>query len=136
MQDERKISHLDGVGRSVVGISLLPAFGTLYQRLTLLESMRFKAAHPDSDAAGKMDSTDEIEMSEREQREEDAASVTTGADLRLQDATTTRKSADIRGVNDVLSDSDLEKEGVGKGEMGDEIADPPHLKELLDYVNK
>lgn len=37
-----KISKVDGVWRIVVGISLIPAFGTLYQRLTLPESTRFQ----------------------------------------------------------------------------------------------
>ena len=35
-------SKVDGVWRIVVGLSLIPAFGTLYQRLTLPESVRFK----------------------------------------------------------------------------------------------
>ncbi|PSS38138.1 hypothetical protein PHLCEN_2v45 [Hermanssonia centrifuga] len=33
---------VDGVWRIVIGLSLIPAFGTLYQRLTLPESKRFK----------------------------------------------------------------------------------------------
>ncbi|KAJ2918743.1 hypothetical protein MD484_g1647, partial [Candolleomyces efflorescens] len=37
-----KISKVDGVWRIVVGISLIPAFGTLYQRLTLGESTRYE----------------------------------------------------------------------------------------------
>ncbi|KAI3603323.1 inorganic phosphate transporter [Moniliophthora roreri] len=35
-------TKLDGVWRIIVGVSLVPAFGTLYQRLTLPESARFK----------------------------------------------------------------------------------------------
>ncbi|KAF7357126.1 MFS inorganic phosphate transporter [Mycena sanguinolenta] len=42
MNDEGKTSKVDGVWRIVVGVSLIPAFGTLYQRLTLPESDRFK----------------------------------------------------------------------------------------------
>ncbi|CAK5268011.1 unnamed protein product [Mycena citricolor] len=41
MLDEGKTSKVDGVWRIVVGISLIPAFGTLYQRLTLPESTRY-----------------------------------------------------------------------------------------------
>ncbi|KAF7354234.1 MFS inorganic phosphate transporter [Mycena venus] len=44
MNDEGKTSKVDGVWRIVVGLSLIPAFGTLYQRLTLPESERFKEA--------------------------------------------------------------------------------------------
>jgi PHS family inorganic phosphate transporter-like MFS transporter len=42
MNDEHKTSKVDGIWRIVVGVSLVPAFGTLYQRLTLPESTRFK----------------------------------------------------------------------------------------------
>ncbi|KAJ7921192.1 major facilitator superfamily domain-containing protein [Mycena leptocephala] len=44
MNHEGKTSKVDGVWRIVVGVSLIPAFGTLYQRLTLPESDRFKEA--------------------------------------------------------------------------------------------
>lgn len=42
MNDEGETSKVDGVWRIVIGLSLIPAFGTLYQRLTLPESTRFK----------------------------------------------------------------------------------------------
>jgi PHS family inorganic phosphate transporter-like MFS transporter len=42
MNDEGETSKVDGVWRIVIGLSLIPAFGTLYQRLTLPESKRFK----------------------------------------------------------------------------------------------
>ncbi|ETW82243.1 inorganic phosphate transporter [Heterobasidion irregulare TC 32-1] len=41
MNEEGKTSKVDGVWRIVVGLSLIPAFGTLYQRLTLPESTRY-----------------------------------------------------------------------------------------------
>ncbi|KAJ7911896.1 hypothetical protein B0H13DRAFT_2327876 [Mycena leptocephala] len=43
MNHEGKTSKVDAM-RIVVGVSLIPAFGTLYQRLTLPESDRFKEA--------------------------------------------------------------------------------------------
>lgn len=46
-----EVSKLDGVWRIVVGLSLVPSFATLYQRLTLGESKRFK----DSQAQPNMD---------------------------------------------------------------------------------
>lgn len=42
MNDEGETSKVDGVWRIIIGLSLIPAFGTLYQRLTLQESTRFK----------------------------------------------------------------------------------------------
>ncbi|KAH0586687.1 hypothetical protein H2248_007902 [Termitomyces sp. 'cryptogamus'] len=44
MDVEGKTSKVDGVWRIVIGVSLIPAFGTLYQRLTLPESNRFIAS--------------------------------------------------------------------------------------------
>lgn len=44
MNDEGETSKVDGVWRIVIGISLIPAFGTLYQRLTLPEAERYKRA--------------------------------------------------------------------------------------------
>ncbi|KAH9859129.1 MFS general substrate transporter [Lenzites betulinus] len=41
MEVDGKTSKVDGVWRILVGLSLIPAFGTLYQRLTLPESTRF-----------------------------------------------------------------------------------------------
>ncbi|KAJ6541459.1 major facilitator superfamily domain-containing protein [Mycena capillaripes] len=44
MDGKGETSKVDGVWRIVIGISLIPAFGTLYQRLTLPESTRFVAS--------------------------------------------------------------------------------------------
>ncbi|TFK48881.1 MFS general substrate transporter [Heliocybe sulcata] len=44
MNDEGKTSRVDGVWRIIIALSLIPAFATLYQRLTLPESKRFEAA--------------------------------------------------------------------------------------------
>ncbi|KAI0265684.1 major facilitator superfamily domain-containing protein [Gloeopeniophorella convolvens] len=41
MDDEGETTKVDGVWRIVIGLSLIPAFGTLYQRLTLPESTRY-----------------------------------------------------------------------------------------------
>ena len=55
MDGEGKTSKVDGVWRICVGLSLVPAFGTLYQRLTLPESTRFKEmrkGHEESGSGG------------------------------------------------------------------------------------
>ncbi|KAI0048128.1 MFS general substrate transporter [Auriscalpium vulgare] len=41
MDKKGETSKVDGVWRIVIGVSLIPAFGTLYQRLRLQESTRF-----------------------------------------------------------------------------------------------
>ena len=50
--------------RILVGLSLIPAFGTLYQRLTLPESKRFEAASKNQDpAALEKGSIDDLKKS-------------------------------------------------------------------------
>jgi MFS transporter, PHS family, inorganic phosphate transporter len=44
MDVEGHTSKVDGVWRICIGLSLVPAFGTLYQRLTLPESKKFEAS--------------------------------------------------------------------------------------------
>jgi len=44
MNGEGHTSKVDGVWRIVIGLSLIPAFATLYQRLTLPESKRYIAS--------------------------------------------------------------------------------------------
>ncbi|EIN12160.1 MFS general substrate transporter [Punctularia strigosozonata HHB-11173 SS5] len=51
MDGEGETSKVDGVWRIIVGVSLIPAFGTLYQRLTLPESTRYQRAQRDAEAS-------------------------------------------------------------------------------------
>jgi len=67
---EHKGSKIDGVWRIVVGFSLIPAFGTLYQRLTLPESTRYKK----SQGIREEEVVDEIELEKRKQNQEESAS--------------------------------------------------------------
>jgi len=66
---ENKGSKIDGVWRIVVGFSLIPAFGTLYARLTLPESTRFKKSQGNREE----EAVDEIELEKRKQAEESEA---------------------------------------------------------------
>ncbi|KAL6300221.1 MFS general substrate transporter [Sparassis latifolia] len=58
MDVEGKTSKVDGVWRILIGLSLIPAFATLYQRLTLPESKRFEASQKNVDVETK--STDDL----------------------------------------------------------------------------
>ncbi|KAI5117664.1 hypothetical protein M0805_009697 [Coniferiporia weirii] len=60
-------SKVDGVWRIVVGLSLIPAFATLYQRLTLPEARRFEAARRLEEA-----DDDELAREKKAQLREDA----------------------------------------------------------------
>lgn len=67
-------SRVDGVWRICVGISLIPAFGTLYQRLTLPESTRFirsqKVDH--SEQGTPLDDIDALKAAQREEEAKEA----------------------------------------------------------------
>jgi PHS family inorganic phosphate transporter-like MFS transporter len=60
MDVEGKTSKVDGVWRIIVGVSLIPAFGTLYQRLTLPESTRFLASRQQTlnSSSGKIEAVE------------------------------------------------------------------------------
>ncbi|KAG6852375.1 hypothetical protein C0991_000270, partial [Blastosporella zonata] len=60
-------SKVDGVWRIVVGVSLVPAFATLYQRLTLPESTRFLASQKLKNAHSNAEEGDAIDDLKRAQ---------------------------------------------------------------------
>ncbi|KAF8922141.1 MFS general substrate transporter [Mucidula mucida] len=67
-------NKVDGVWRIIIGISLIPAFGTLYQRLTLPESSRFLASQ-------KPVELDDIEKLKKEQAAAEGSSPKPGSEL-------------------------------------------------------
>ncbi|PPQ64102.1 hypothetical protein CVT24_008919 [Panaeolus cyanescens] len=75
MEGRGQTSKIDGVWRIIIGVSLVPAFGTLYQRLTLPESTRFKASqaliHTEAGGQSSQDE-DEIARLKRAQAAEEA----------------------------------------------------------------
>ncbi|KAJ6600975.1 inorganic phosphate transporter [Mycena vulgaris] len=74
MDGKGETSKVDGVWRIVVGVSLIPAFATLYQRLTLPESTRFIASQANNQdlmelkkkAAAEVDATEESKTESNE----------------------------------------------------------------------
>ncbi|KAG6899275.1 hypothetical protein C0993_011706 [Termitomyces sp. T159_Od127] len=67
MDVEGKTSKVDGVWRIVVGVSLIPAFGTLYQRLTLPESTRFLASQKLKNATSAEEQGDALDAIKKAQ---------------------------------------------------------------------
>ncbi|THH30919.1 hypothetical protein EUX98_g3238 [Antrodiella citrinella] len=65
MDVDGKTSKVDGVWRIVVGMSLIPAFGTLYQRLTLPEAKRFEESQEGNGASSdlKKENSADVEKS-------------------------------------------------------------------------
>ncbi|KAK7676468.1 hypothetical protein QCA50_014513 [Cerrena zonata] len=86
--DKGETSKLDGVWRIVVGLSLIPAFGTLYQRLTLPESKRFEDAKRDARDAESLDTLKEKQATEDNgsDKPKDTTTATTVAAKELLDA--------------------------------------------------
>lgn len=71
MDVEGHTSKVDGVWRICIGLSLVPAFGTLYQRLTLPESTRFKESRKVGGGRGEEEGVDEIaELKKQQEKEE------------------------------------------------------------------
>ncbi|KJA23707.1 hypothetical protein HYPSUDRAFT_39540 [Hypholoma sublateritium FD-334 SS-4] len=64
-------SKVDGVWRICIGVSLIPAFGTLYQRLTLPESVRFLKSQKIAHSEQGTPPPDEIDQLKAAQRAED-----------------------------------------------------------------
>ncbi len=93
MDVKGETSKVDGVWRIVVGLSLIPAIGTLYQRLTLPEAVKFEEAQKsytggdDHDGELKKRSSDEVDETELERRrakggkENDASSIGVEEDI-------------------------------------------------------
>ncbi|KIK05299.1 hypothetical protein K443DRAFT_675254 [Laccaria amethystina LaAM-08-1] len=66
IEGRHEISKVDGVWRILVGLSLIPAFGTLYQRLTLPESNRYKASKTLKQLPDSQDDVDELKKDDGE----------------------------------------------------------------------
>lgn len=65
IEGRHEISKVDGVWRILVGLSLIPAFGTLYQRLTLPESNRYNASKTLRQVPDSQDDVDELKKEEQ-----------------------------------------------------------------------
>ncbi|KIO24456.1 hypothetical protein M407DRAFT_244457 [Tulasnella calospora MUT 4182] len=72
MEVQGKVSKVDGVWRIVVGVSLIPAFGTLYQRLTLPEATRYKK----SQEQARRLADEEYDIDELKKKNEATVSIT------------------------------------------------------------
>lgn len=106
MEDKGETSKVDGVWRIVIGLSLIPAFGTLYQRLTLGEAKRFEASKRLED--------DEVQKEKR-------AAVYEKKDSKLDDTNS--------------GSSEVEQErGVGAKELA--RRKKSHMHEFLSYMSE
>ncbi|RXW14845.1 hypothetical protein EST38_g11007 [Candolleomyces aberdarensis] len=87
-----KISKVDGVWRIVVGISLIPAFGTLYQRLTLGESTRYEESR-------KLKSEeDELRKAKKASAAKDADIEEVKEDIQEERGSSVEQDVDVRSL--------------------------------------
>lgn len=133
MQDEGETSKVDGVWRIVVALSLIPAFGTLYQRLTLPEARRFEAAR-------KLN--DEDEELQREKRamhgdveEKKGSAVVTETQPHSGSTTPTSPSKPNARPNGVSNEQVIEQEmGVGAKELARRRGS--HMHDFIRYMSE
>ncbi|KAJ3531502.1 hypothetical protein NMY22_g8131 [Coprinellus aureogranulatus] len=121
---EGKISKVDGVWRIAVGLSLIPAFGTLYQRLTLGESTRYENSKKLTEfgTASQSDSEDEIVKLKELQVKEEAVEV---RDI--------EQNSDSRSASPIARPKDDDVRSLAAEDVAKK---PAHFKEFLRYFTR
>ncbi|KAF5310044.1 hypothetical protein D9619_010128 [Psilocybe cf. subviscida] len=147
-----RVSLVDGVWRIVVGISLIPAFGTLYQRLTLPESVRFTDSqkidgqgHSTAHGTSSQRSEDEFEKLKREQRIEERETVDGSIPLTPTSNGSTTKHEKDKGVRLEVRDSSCPSSGSknarvvdvqGGDQLGHVVKKQAHFGEFVKYFSE
>ncbi|KAF9474916.1 phosphate transporter [Pholiota conissans] len=135
-------SKVDGVWRIIIGVSLIPAFATLYQRLTLPESTRYikdqqrKTADHEADA-----SEDEITKLKAAQRAEEMRTTTptpgtpttTESESKTRAGSETGDEKEKRGSEKIEEDVDVD---VSTAPVDLIIKNKAHFKEFLVYFSE
>ncbi|KAH9474334.1 putative metabolite transporter C2H8.02 [Psilocybe cubensis] len=125
MEGRGETSKVDGVWRIIVGISLVPAFGTLYQRLTLPESTRYLSAQKHKEAM-EAEATDEISQLKKAQAEEEIKMANLSGAKKDESVTTeTRKGSE--------TSSDIENTEEDPEVL---VKKSAHFKEFFDYFSE
>ncbi|KAF8960560.1 major facilitator superfamily domain-containing protein [Flammula alnicola] len=119
MENGGHTSKVDGVWRIVVGISLIPAFGTLYQRLTLPELTRYLKAQKMKHQDHANETADDIDRLKQAQRAEE---------LRMQNEKPEDSSLDDKSANQNIDEEMAPVEMV--------VKKPAHFKEFLKYFSE
>jgi len=134
MDVKGETSKVDGVWRIVVGLSLIPAFGTLYQRLTLPEAVKFEEAQKsytggdDHDGELKKRSSEEVDETELERRRAKGGKGNDAPSISVEEDIEANRRA---GLHD--SDSEATPSVGAKEAM---IRKKTHFKEFLIYFSE
>ncbi|KAL5525465.1 hypothetical protein ACEPAG_6801 [Sanghuangporus baumii] len=142
VMQEGKTSKVDGVWRIVVGLSLIPAFATLYQRLTLPEARRYEAARKMNEDDEELAREKKAQLHEDEAREKaekgDAAvekTLSVSNSEQSSKASTPTKSS-LRHKNDADSPEQVIGEEQGVGTRGLTRRKKSHFLEFLEYFSE
>ncbi|KAF8957885.1 phosphate transporter [Flammula alnicola] len=119
MENGGHTSKVNGVWRIVVGISLIPAFGTLYQHLTLPESTRYLKAQKMKHQVHANEAADDIDRLKQAQCAEE---------LRMQNEKPEDASLDDKSSNQKIDEETAPVEMV--------VKKPAHFKEFLKYFSE
>jgi PHS family inorganic phosphate transporter-like MFS transporter len=106
------VHAVDEIWRLVIGLSLIPAFGTLYQRLTLPESRNFQLTREAASASGASS------ISEREKGGKEGV-----------------KDSEASSAEDVKGAGDTVKQTAHNDRHGVVVARRAHYKELISYFS-
>ncbi|KAL0960810.1 hypothetical protein HGRIS_005826 [Hohenbuehelia grisea] len=118
MHDGGKTSKVDGVWRIVVGVSLVPAFGTLYQRLTLPEATRFVASQKQTHEE------DDIDELKKVARVEEDKEMKKEIDIEEKPASSPSTNNSSTNVESAI------------GEATETAAKKAHFKEFIAYFSE
>ncbi|KDR70726.1 hypothetical protein GALMADRAFT_127617 [Galerina marginata CBS 339.88] len=126
MEGRGETSKVDGVWRIVVGLSLIPAFATLYQRLTLPESTRFLSAQKLKHSDHANEAADDIDELKKAQREED---IKMGNIPEKKESNGAKTSTEVE-VSSSTADSDT---AIAKDVH---IKEKAHFREFIHYFSE
>jgi PHS family inorganic phosphate transporter-like MFS transporter len=106
------VHAVDKIWRLVIGLSLIPAFGTLYQRLTLPESRKFQLTREAASASGASS------ISEREKGEKEGV-----------------KDSEASSAEDVKGADATVEQTTHNDRHGVVVARRAHYKEFISYFS-
>ncbi|KAF8990649.1 hypothetical protein BDQ17DRAFT_1547150 [Cyathus striatus] len=136
-EDGLNTSKVDGIWRIIVGISLIPAFGTLYQRLTLSEFTRFIASkrQTHSEDGHELDEIDELKRKQREEEKSKSHSPDIDnlrVDGKVKEASSSPSPSEEEVVDeDKVDPEELARKKAHLGEFVKYCSEWRHLKLLL-----
>ncbi|RDB24357.1 putative metabolite transporter C2H8.02 [Hypsizygus marmoreus] len=136
MDGKGEVHKVDGVWRIVVGVSLIPAFATLYHRLTLPESTRFIASQKLKHANNAAEEGDAIAAIKRAQAAEDIkmGNLTPSTNNSSEGSDKDKVEDEIDELGSEQAFSTAEEEEVAPPEVL--VKKKAHFKDFIKYFSE